>query len=278
MSNWRRTHQSGFTLVEVMVSTAILSIGIYMVAGYFIQTSMTNRQSKIRTNLVTLRNNFVALIQTNSSWNATLDRASGSISPSYPTSSRGIASTGGGMMGGAGPTPTGVTSSSATFGAGIGCWKSGQDCQGVSYPIKFTPVRANGEPYKGYDPQVSPNVGFNLDGEACYTFNLDNPDPNCPFRFEFSWLPNCPAGLTCYQPPSTVEIRFLTTSSDAGRAGPRLNPLNFSTTLYLPGRSIALAGAIRCPQYQMIDIVNLQNTGSLDCVNFCDVINDSRCP
>lgn len=114
--------------------------------------------------------------------------------------------------------------------ANMACLRTGGSCSGASSGI-FIPKDRIARNAFGYNPLPAGN-GFAPDGVRCTSFSFSSPDPLCPIRVKFIWVPVC--GTTCVNPEITVEMNF-SLSFPEGSPYERISVSEYSVSLTKAG-------------------------------------------
>lgn len=233
-------NNKGFTLTEVLISTAIMSISFYMLAGAFTNIQSALQRTDYNASLFAVKNAFTGMLTSDAAWERIM-RNNGSTFNCWRIGVNTLPAT-----------------SCATVAAGA--------------PRAFNPVNADGVGFTSggsvpYAPATFPNHGFTMNGEVCTTFSTTSPDARCPVRINFTWIPICPAVGGCIKPESRVDMNFQF-SFPAGRAPANLSVGAFSGSIRFPGQSepirVTTATGFNCPAGQIVTAFN-QTSGAITC-------------
>lgn len=166
--------QTGFTMVEVLFTTAILSAAIYFVSGTMSELLTTVRMTDQSTSILSLRGILTSTVQDPAAWEKTISMTNQADKKSI-----------------------------------FACWNDTKHGCSISTGGNFSMYGADGKLYlDSYDPIKNPSQGFTVAGDLCNTFSTKKPDPKCPVRVVYSAAPICQPGSTCFKPEFNVTIDF----------------------------------------------------------------------
>ncbi len=189
----KRTQQAGYSAIEMLVVVAMIMALTYGSSSVMYSLMKTQVSSRLSSVLVSMKTQTMNCLVDPKGFFATL------------------------------VDPVNFAPTSALFR----CLNVPGSCYAYSTATQPTiPLRLNGSaaalnPQKtawayytcgGYDT-LPPNSGFTRTGSFCSTFSTTNPDPNCPFRYQVSWKPEC-IDTECRLPRFTFYGELLNTGSD----------------------------------------------------------------
>lgn len=167
-SNLRLNKSQGFSLIEVILTTAIFSISMIALASLIDFVNIHSKQSIEKDSLSQFRTQLINALQDKKSWLQTV-----STSPSPSSSS-------------------------------LLCIKENtctSSSQGNFINVKNS---IGGEFYDS----TSSTSGFDAKGIPCNSFSLTASDEKCPYRYDLSWSLSCPSTGACLDPGVKVVGTF----------------------------------------------------------------------
>lgn len=152
-------HKSGLTLVESLVAI-VLIFGAFSAAISLIeQSNKIAKNLEIVTSIGMIRTNLYNIIASDIAWHATVQNPANSNFSCLQV---------------------------------VAPYPANNCANGPGNSGSFAFYEADGTLY--YDPNASPNNGFDLKGVPCNSFDAVNGNLNCPFRVTTNWSPICPVG------------------------------------------------------------------------------------
>lgn len=170
--------QQGFTIVEVMVSFALLSILVYSVATFYKSYQDQEVVARTRATTLQIRQNVLGLLSNQEAWNRTVSR---------------VIQMGGSKMDCLNPNLT------------VYCTPGDNSSMGGPDPLPIFDAMGT----KIIDE--APTAGFTLNGGPCNTFDAVNGNDSCPIRVEVHWTAACVTTRTdgkCWIPQSLIDVNF----------------------------------------------------------------------
>lgn len=200
---------AGFTMIEVLVTTAVLSATIYLVSGTLNDLIRSVRSSDQMTSIQSLRNILTGMVLDQTAWAQTIARNNSSNKQSP-----------------------------------LKCWNDAKNGCSKAAPGYFSLYGADGKLYlDSYDPAKKSNMGFTTAGDVCNSFSLQKPNAKCPVRIMFKAEPICQPNTGCFKPEFKITVEFAF-SFPAGSKPSWADPSKLNRELRTPGQTtpINLAG------------------------------------
>ncbi len=198
-----KTKQSGFTLVETLLSAALLSMSVLTLATFSNSAAELDRKFKTRSNLLQVRTEIVAALSNPDNWADTVEKAGTSVAVA-------------GVSGGTGTTTAGnvaIKSDSSTYvklNPDLVCVRDNTACTSGHYPL--TLLREDGTVLID---STNLKAGFTREGVACNTYGDATENNKCIFRYTVTWAPTCPKVGACIRPQITTQTTLSSTESDS---------------------------------------------------------------
>lgn len=167
----RAMNQKGFSLLELMISTAALSIGLVTVAAFSLNVQSSIQAAETKSTALSVNQDVTSLLYGKSSWKKTLETA-GSNHPDL----------------------------GAPVNSELACIRDNTPCTPGEHPLS---LYDSGGSLK-IDSQ-SPDSGFSRDGSPCRS----NDSTKCAINVGLTWTPACPNTGECIKPTINVKISIL---------------------------------------------------------------------
>lgn len=192
---------AGFTLVEVLVSSAILATSLLALSGFNNSVLNLDRSLKTRNNILQVKSGIISTLSNQKSWLATVD-ASGEKTSSDP---------------------------SKKINPELACIRNSQPCQTGDHPL--TILDQNGDTFLDADNQ---HAGFTRDGVACNAYGNTDPSNTCLYKLNVTWSPICPATGSCIRPQVSIRIQLESTDTTPGAVSTLQAQMNMQMMMLVP--------------------------------------------
>ena len=168
---------SGFSLVEVMMSSLIMVFSIGVMGSFSINYSNLNRTATTKSKILQVKTSILIKLADKKSWNQTLLLAN-TINP---------------------------TNQELHINPELSCVRDLTACTPGQYNL--TVLNQDGSIF--WD-NFNSTSGFTRDGAICSSFGATNDSNFCNYKFNTSWSPICPASGPCVRPQIKVQIQLMT--------------------------------------------------------------------
>ncbi len=177
--------KNGFTLVEALLSTVILSMSILTLATFSNSAADLDRKFKTRSNLLQVRTQIVTALSNQENWSETVDKA-------------------GTAKNDASGQPTSVL-----LNPDLVCVREGTACTTGDHPL--TLIRKDGTVMVD---ATDTTAGFTKEGVPCNTYGVGTGASNlCIFRYHVTWKPICPKTGACVRPQIVTQTQLTSTAA-----------------------------------------------------------------
>ncbi|MDR3608408.1 MAG: tail fiber domain-containing protein [Oligoflexia bacterium] len=203
----RKAGEAAFTLLEVMVSLALVGVVALFVTSVAKMTAKVQSQATLAATATQIRNNLVNLINNSSAWHNTINDQGDN--PSLYCLSTTTAPL---------PSPSPSPTPCAVGGGSV-----------VSPAYQIMAVKDSSSGGANYYTYNGATSGYTQSGVPCNSFSSSGNDA-CPLQFTVKWQPVCYSGSSCLYPQIFVQITAAYSPVLKNRIA--FNPDNYSASFY----------------------------------------------